>query len=81
MVAKKSPSLQATLTPAYGRDYTSKEAALTDFRGGKDFNFNLMGRNAYCSVRDYNEGDMVKIRYNKLRHVAFYRVVKEDLGK
>jgi len=78
---KKRPPLQGTLTPAYGRDYKSKEAVITDFQAGKDFKLVLIASAGYCSIRDYNEGDMVKIRYNKLRHAVFYRVTKEDLRK
>lgn len=74
----KSPSLQGTLTPSYGRDYKSKVEAVTDFRNGLDFTHNLMGQTCQCSVRDYKEGDMVKIRYDRLTKAAFYRVVKED---
>ena len=81
MSPKKSPPLQGTLTPAYGRDYKSKADVIADFRSGKDFRLVLMSSAGYVSVRDYNEGDMVKLRYNKLRHTAFYRVVKEDLRK
>lgn len=77
--AKKSPSLQATLTPAYGRDYKSKMDAVKDFIEGRDFMFNLMGQSAYVSIRDYKAGDMVKIRYNGGRHAVFYRIADVNL--
>jgi len=54
-----------TLTPAYGRDYKSKAAALRDFEGGKDFMFQPHGK--YCSIRDFPKGTEVKIRYGKVR--------------
>ena len=76
---QKSPSLQATLTPAYNRDYASKPEAVDDFRLGKDFVFNLFGATTYCSIRDYAPGDMVKIRYNNQTCAAFYRVTERDL--
>ena len=76
---KKSPSLQATLTPAYGRDYGGKAETIDSFKIGKDFVFNLMGQSTYVSIEAYNAGDMVKIRYDKLTKVAFYRITEYDL--
>ena len=66
-----------TLTPAYGRDYTSKKAAIKDFREGKDFILNdIMSRwdGKPCSIRDLKKGDSVKIRYGKLRKVMVVTV-------
>ena len=70
------PSL--VLTPAYGRDYKSKAAALAAFQGGQDFifhNFYIVGKGyagTYCSIRDVaaflaDGFTHVEIRYNKTR--------------
>lgn len=37
------------LLPAYGREYTSKNQALADWRSGKDFK---IYNGPYCSMRD-----------------------------
>ena len=50
-------------TPAYGRDYKSKAAVLTDWLAGKDFRCAVSGR--YLSVRD-ELPNRVWIRYAKL---------------
>lgn len=50
-----------TVTPAYGRDYKSKAAALADWNDGKDFVDARSGR--YLSKRD-NVPD-VWIRYDR----------------
>jgi hypothetical protein len=71
-------SSQATLTPAYGRDYKSKKEVLTDFRDGKDFVYNHFRRVTYCSIRDYGVGQMVKFRYNSSRDACFYTVADID---
>ena len=64
-----------TLTPAYGRDYKSKAQAIEDFKKGKDFVLSDIGPYAgsYCSIRDFEVGEQVKLRYNKLRSLTFYR--------
>ena len=73
---------EGTLTPAYGRDYGSKSAAVDDFRRGLDFVLNMPGRRpVYCSIRDFEPEDMVKIRYNRGRDVSFYRVTPADFLK
>ena len=59
-----------TLTPAYGRDYTSKAKCLADWENGKDFIINdVMSRwdGKPVSIRDMNE--TVKIRYKALTQV------------
>jgi hypothetical protein len=61
-----------TLLPAYGRDYKSARAALTDWKEGKDFKIATTGQ--YCSVRD-NIPD-VWIRYDQQR-----RIVCADIGQ
>jgi len=56
------------LTPAYGRDYNSKDAVLADYKAGKDFMLQPQG--CYISIRDVGYNN-VKFRYSKLRK-AFY---------
>ena len=62
-----------TVTPAYGRDYTGHDAALEAWSAGKDFILHDItspwcGRP--CSIRDFPAGTIVRIRYNRLRHVT-----------
>lgn len=70
--------LTGTLLPAYGRDYTSKAAAILDFQKGKDFKHVLLGGFQYCSIKDTKEGDLIKIRYDRERKVTFYRISGTD---
>jgi hypothetical protein len=61
----------ATLTPAYGRDYSTGKAAIADFLAGKDFSLaSIFHGSGYVSVRDFVAGDRVSIRYGKLRKVV-----------
>lgn len=58
--------MELTLVPAYGRDYSTEEAALAAWRAGKDFMIETAvspdcGR--YCSIRDKLPGGHVRIRY------------------
>lgn len=64
------------LTPAYGRDYKSAEAALKSYRDGFDFVLNTTSGRTYCSVRDFPY-EMVEIRYNKLTQVTFGTIVAQ----
>jgi hypothetical protein len=59
----------ATLTPAYGRDYTSAADTVAAFNAGKDF--------VLASVF-HGSGDRVCLRYSKLRKVAVYTVPAEQ---
>jgi hypothetical protein len=40
------------MTPAYGRDYNSRAAALADWESGKDFYIHDLKLGGYCSKRD-----------------------------
>jgi len=65
-----------TVTPAYGRDYRSKAAALADWEAGKDFALQGYGGSGYINQADaarYSPGATVNIRYAKLRRVAVVR--------
>jgi hypothetical protein len=69
----KNQRLYGSLTPAYGRDYKSGKAALTDWNGGKDFVINNPVMQTYCSVRDGDNlpvGSHLQIRWNRLQDVA-----------
>ena len=55
------------LTPAYGRDYNSKDAVLADYNDGKDFK---IAGGPYISKRDVTN-EVIKFRYSKMRK-AFY---------
>ena len=69
-----------TLTPAYGRDYKSKRAALEAFEEGYDFIINDIthqydGKPATKSQLVANGERQVKIRYNKLLRVFVHNLV------
>ena len=55
------------VTPAYGRDYSSRAKALADWHAGKDFIVALT--NQYISKRDAT-GLEVWIRYDKNRKLV-----------
>lgn len=57
-----------TLTPAYGRDYTSAKAAIEDFKAGKDFVLNDWRGSTYCnlaSFADKPDSTWVQLRYKR----------------
>ena len=57
-----------TLTPAYGRDYTSKAKVLADWDAGKDFIINNMFSRwdgKPMNQQDW-DGGMIQFRYAKL---------------
>jgi len=61
------------LTPAYGRDYTSKTEARKDFMADKDFiHASRMhtGGGTYINRADIPTGATVEIRYDKLRKLV-----------
>ena len=63
------------VTPAYGRDYTSQQAATNAFLNGYDFM--LQPENCLCSVRDFATGIMVSVRYAKLKKVIPVKVTHD----
>ena len=64
----------ASLTPAYGRDYTNAADAFADFTSGtKDFVFNDISSRwdgKYCSERDLRDGTRHQLRYDHLRKIV-----------
>lgn len=66
-----------TLTPAYGRDYTSAAAARADFDAGKDFILNEHGHRydgKPINKEQIPPGTNVKIRYAQLRKAVGFKV-------
>lgn len=63
-----------TLTPAYGRDYKSKAAAVADFDANKDFVEAMSGQ--YINKEQVKAAGLkqVMIRYGQLRKVAPVKV-------
>lgn len=63
-----------TVVPAYGRDYHSLKAAMTDWYAGKDFMiisvFNAETHGTYVNANDLPEGTEVRIRYSRMRKVV-----------
>lgn len=68
MTALQQVSSMVTLYPAYNRTYSSSNAALEDWRQGKDFKVGLRG--PYCSIRDLeylcSNSSSVWIAWNKV---------------
>ena len=64
--------MYVTLTPAYGRDYTSADKALADYDAGKDFILNTFDRRntpinkSQCVA----SGFKVVIRFNQNRRTV-----------
>lgn len=67
------------ITPAYGRDYSSKQKAVAAFNAEKDFRVVDVGckyNGSYVNKQQLvGEYDEVKIRYNKLTRVAIVPLV------
>jgi len=68
--------MECILTPAYGRDYKSAQAARDDYHADKDFVFHdLKSRwdGKPANKRDLQKAGYtsIKIRYNKLRNFTF----------
>lgn len=68
------------IVPAYGRDYKSKTAVESDFRGNKDFQIRDISSTddgRYVNLADLkSDGQIsqVQIRYDKLRKVTILEV-------
>ena len=55
-----------TLTPAYGRVYTSKAAVIADWKANKDFRHVVTGEYLNCSGAAYHlPGDSFEIQYGR----------------
>jgi len=63
-----------TLTPAYGRDYKSKEEVLADFDANKDFLINGGPESGRYVNKEELGGEEVKFRYARQKRV-FVHVV------
>jgi hypothetical protein len=64
-----------TITPAYGRDYTSKKAVIADFEADKDFiiaDFHNRDNGRYINKSGLVKAGYkaVNIRYKKMTQVA-----------
>ena len=67
-----------TLSPAYGRDYTTAKAAREAFLGGADFVLHSYQGTTYADVNDLRaEYGAVNIRYSGNRKVCVVRIPKE----
>ena len=64
--------MYVTLTPAYGRDYTSADKALADYDAGKDFILNTFDRRntPINKSQCVSSGFRVTIRYNENRRTV-----------
>lgn len=71
-----------TLIPAYGRDYKSKKAVLTDWNDDRDFiiaSFSHPDDGRYINRPQFNPGDQITIRYSGLRKLLVFTVGGEDV--
>ena len=70
--------LPYTLTPAYGRDYTSKASVEQDLRNGEDFYLQSPWQyNTSCSIRDFREGDVLHVRYKQHDNLAAFTLTED----
>lgn len=67
-----------TITPAYGRDYTSIKAVQADFDAGKDFVYQSFDGSGYVGKADFEVGARIQARYGKLRKVGMVTVKAEQ---
>ncbi len=65
-----------TVVPAYGRDYRSKKAALTDWNAYRDFRCEPQGRYITKAEADAS-GLVIELRYNRLMQVVTIRPTGE----
>jgi hypothetical protein len=62
--------MRTTVLPAYGRDYRSAKAVLTDFDAKKDFIIADMSSpfdGRYVNSEQMNVGDVLAVRYDRKR--------------
>jgi hypothetical protein len=70
------------VSPAYGRDYKSGEAAFADWKAGKDFilrDIVSAWRDKPCSIRDFHLDDQIEIRYNKLTQLLVHTIGRDPI--
>ena len=68
-----------TLIPAYGRDYRNAKDAKADFLAGKDFiiaDISDPYDGKPCSVRDFDAGTGITLRYKRLASLTCLKVPK-----
>lgn len=65
------------LTPAYGRDYKTKQEVIAAFENGKDFEGDYQLGFKPVNIDDIRPlGGTVNLRYSNTRKVAVYRIKK-----
>ena len=72
-----------TLIPAYGRDYRSAKAAKECFLSGNDWiiaDITDPYDGKPCSVRDFEPGTGITLRYKKLASLTVVKVPKPTKG-
>ena len=71
-----------TLTPAYGRDYKSRNAVLTDFHNNKDFKAVGYGYDSrLINKEQVPNGTSIQFRYNNLLSTFIHKhttTIRED---
>ena len=65
----------AILTPAYGRDYTSRVDVLRDFDAGKDFIMHVGPSAGYANNEAFAADATIQFRYGQMRKTFVARRV------
>jgi hypothetical protein len=66
--------MHLTVIPAYGRDYKSKKAALTDWNADKDFYVATLGQEGYINRPEADAAMLtIGIRYNQQRSIFYVK--------
>lgn len=74
MIASPCNMTGMTLTPAYGRDYTSAKAAKADFDAEKDFILQSFNGSGLINKQQIAKGTHVQIRFKQQRNVTVVKV-------
>ena len=65
-----------TAVPAYGRDVKSAKDAKASFLSGDDWLLLTYNGEGYASVRDFQAGDSVQLRYDRKRKTTVVKIPK-----
>lgn len=76
----KIKDFKCILTPAYGRQYSSKAAFIADLVAGKDFWAKFGSKSVYCSIRDIEPGAKIEIRYGRYNSKVDVITIPETKG-
>jgi hypothetical protein len=72
------------VSPAYGRDYRSKDDLMAGYHAGHDFMSNDMFNSGYVNKQDHPEGATLNVRYGrgmKMHNIPFTESKKSGVKK